>query len=591
MDISVITPTTQVAVARDDMDGTKSWEDWHQIMGHINQGALERLFNKNMVNGMKVDRDSLRNYFCEACVQTKHHIASYPQESKSKYHSVGDLTVTDAWGPARTQSLQGNSYFITFTDMHSQFTIASFMKSTKEVFEHYKAYKALLANQFGKKLKRVQSDNGKEFVNKTFKDYAASQGTILEETAPHSSAQNRVAERKNCTLVEGARAQLLAQQLPRFLWQEAVSYMRFYGRKPHIGNLQEFGAECWVLDQSGSNGKLDVKSKKYRFTGFADNSTAWRYYKRESRQILKSRNIIFPPRPKPGGVDWTKLELYQLAPAVLPAEGESGASQLNSALLQQPKPSPAPGVFTPPPKATALPPTAPNPEEKKPTLGPPMIPKLLSNPTSRIPTPVGSPTYRVGRGLGLSRPVRSSSATRPNYADLDSVGKPTVNNNTLYPKYSKPVGVAHIGSEEDVSLERKWRKYVYAAISRQEDNDHPSYEQTLSRWNVDKWSIARDEEIAAFKRMGTFELVELPDGFKPLKPGWVNTIKRNEDFKITRYRARLVVKGYGQRFGVDFNEVVAHVLRANSWRILIALAAIHNWDIHQLDVISAFLNS
>ncbi|QRV78044.1 Retrovirus-related Pol polyprotein from transposon TNT 1-94 [Ceratobasidium sp. AG-Ba] len=609
MNISVITPTTQVAVARGDMDGSKSWEDWHRIMGHINQGALERLFNKNMVNGMKVDRDSPRNYFCEACVQAKHHIASYPQESKSKYNSVGDLTVTDVWGPARTQSLQGNSYFVTFTDMYSRFTIASFMKSTKEVFEHYKAYEALLANQFGKQLKRVRSDNGKEFVNKTFKDYAASQGTILEETAPHSSAQNGVAERKNRTLVEGARAQLFAQQLPRFLWQEAVSYMvyianrspthtlgditpyeRFYGRKPHIGNLQEFGAECWVLDQSGSNGKLDVKSKKYRFTGFADNSTAWRYYKQESRQILKSRNIIFPPRPKPGGVDWTELELYQLAPAVSPAEGESGASQLNSALLQQPKPTPAPGVFTPPSKATALPPTAPKPEEKKPTLGPLMIPKSISNPTSRIPTPVGSPTYRVGRGLGPSRPVRSSSATRPNYVDLDSVGKPTVDNDTSYPKYGKPVGVAHIGSEEDVSLEREWREYVYAAISRREDDDHPSYEQTLSRWDADKWSIARDEEIAAFERMGTFELVELPDGFKPLKPGWVNTIKRNADLEITRYRARLVVKGYGQRFGVDFNEVVAHVLRADSWRILIALAAIHDWDIHQLDVISAFLN-
>ncbi|QRV97832.1 Retrovirus-related Pol polyprotein from transposon TNT 1-94 [Ceratobasidium sp. AG-Ba] len=431
MDISVITPTTQVAVARGDMDGTKTWEDWHRIMGHINQGALEQLFNKNMVNGMKVDRDSPRNYFCEACVQAKHHIASYPQESKLKYHSVGNLTVTDVWGPARTQSLQGNLYFVTFTNMYSRFTIASFMKLTKGVFDHYKAYEALLANQFGKELKRVRSDNGKEFVNKIFKDHAASQGTILEETALHSSAQNGVAERKNWTLVEGAWAQLFAQQLPRFLWQEAVSYMvyianqspthtlgditpyeRFYSCKPHIGNLQEFGAGCWVLDQSGSNGKLDVKLKKYQFTGFANNSTAWRYYKQESRQILKSRNIIFPPRPKSGGVNWTKLKLYQLAPAVSPAEGESGASQLNSALLQQAKPAPAPGVFTPPPKSTTLPPTAPKPEEKKPTLGPLLIPKSSSNPTSRIPTPVGSPTYRLGRGLGPSPPVCSSDVTR-----------------------------------------------------------------------------------------------------------------------------------------------------------------------------------
>ncbi|QRV77370.1 Retrovirus-related Pol polyprotein from transposon TNT 1-94 [Ceratobasidium sp. AG-Ba] len=556
MDMSVITPVNQVAVAQGDMDGIKSWEDWHHIMGHINQGALERLVDKNMVNGMKVDWDSPRNYFCKACVQAKHHIALYPQESKSKYYSVGDLTVTDVWGPACTQSNQGNSYFVTFTNMYSRFTIAGFMKSTKDVFEHYKACEALLVNQFGKKLKHIRSNNRKEFVNKTLKDHATSQGTILEETAPHSSAQNGVAERKNCTLVEGARAQLFAQQLPCFLWQEAVSYMvyianrlptrtlgdvtpyeRFYGRKLH----------------------LDVKSKKYRFTGFADNSTAWRYYKQESRQILKSHNIIFPPHPKSGGADWTELELYELLPAISPAEGESNPSQTSSSdLLQQKKPSPAPGLFTLPPKNTLPPALAPKAEEKKPTLEPIMIPKSSSVPTSRIPTPIRTLTQFLSGEL--RRPQRSSSATRPNYADLDSIGKPTADNDTSYPKYGKPIGVAHIESKEDTSLEREWRE--------RQDDDHPSYDKTLSRWDADKWSIARDEEMAAFKRMGTFKLVDLPDIFKPLKP----------------------VKGYGQRFGVDFNEVVAHVLHADSWRILIALAAIHDWDIHLLDVISAFLN-
>ncbi|QRW03570.1 Retrovirus-related Pol polyprotein from transposon TNT 1-94 [Ceratobasidium sp. AG-Ba] len=488
---------------------------------------------------MKVDRDSPRNYFCEACVQAKHHITLYPQESKTKYLPVGNLTVTDVWGPAHTQSLQGNSYFVTFTDMCSCFTIAGFMKLTKDVFEHYKVYKALLANQFGKKLKRVHSNNGKEFVNKTLKDHAASQGTILEETAPHLSAQNGVAEQKNRTLVKGACAQLFAQQLPHFLWQEAVSYMvyianqspthtlgditpyeRFYSCKPHVGNLQEFGAECWVLDQSSSNGKLDVKSKNIT----SKNHTT----------ILESRNIIFPPRPKSGGADWTELELYKLSPAILPAEGESNPSQTSSSdLSQQMKPPPAPGLFTPPPKKTLPPPSAPKAEEKKPTLKPIMIPKSLSVPTSRIPTPIRTPTQFLSGEL--RRPQHSSSATQTNYADLDSIGKPTKDNNTSYPKYGKPIGVAHTGDENNTSLERKWHEYVYAAISRRQDDNHPSYNETLSRWDADKWSIARNEEIAAFERMGTFKLVELPDGFKPLKPGWVNTIKQNADFEITRY--------------------------------------------------------
>jgi hypothetical protein len=57
--------------------------------------------------------------------------------------------------------------------------------------------------------------------------HATQQGTILEETAPHSSAQNRVAEHKMCTLVEPAHAALAQYDLPRFLWQEAVAYITY----------------------------------------------------------------------------------------------------------------------------------------------------------------------------------------------------------------------------------------------------------------------------------------------------------------------------------------------------------------------------
>ena len=59
---------------------------------------------------------------------------------------------------------------------------------------------------------------------------------------------------------------------------------------------------------------------------------------------------------------------------------------------------------------------------------------------------------------------------------------------------------------------------------------------------------------------------------------------------MNKYKARLVVKGYAQMFGVDFSETFAPVARLDTIRMLLALAAQKGWVIHQMDVKSAFLN-
>lgn len=138
----------------------RSWEEWHRVYGHIAQGALETLADKEMVNGMAVDRSSPRDYFCEACVQAKHHVAPVPKESKTKYSGIGDLVVTDVWGPASTTSLQGNRYYVQFIDAYSRFAVVNFLKSTSEVLQKYKDFEALIRTRFNRPIKIVRLDNG-----------------------------------------------------------------------------------------------------------------------------------------------------------------------------------------------------------------------------------------------------------------------------------------------------------------------------------------------------------------------------------------------------------------------------------------------
>nr|GEY18901.1 ribonuclease H-like domain, reverse transcriptase, RNA-dependent DNA polymerase [Tanacetum cinerariifolium] len=71
---------------------------------------------------------------------------------------------------------------------------------------------------------------------------------------------------------------------------------------------------------------------------------------------------------------------------------------------------------------------------------------------------------------------------------------------------------------------------------------------------------------------------------------WVFKTKRDAKGKIIKYKARLVAKGYVQEPGIDFDEVFAPVARIETVRLILALAAYRGWQVHHLDVKSAFLH-
>jgi hypothetical protein len=99
-----------------------------------------------------------------------------------------------------------------------------------------------------------------------------------------------------------------------------------------------------------------------------------------------------------------------------------------------------------------------------------------------------------------------------------------------------------------------------------------------------------DEEFALLLENGTWELEELPNGFKALPMKWVYKIKRDANGNIERYKARLVAKGYLQKQGIDFEELYAPVSKPTTLRALMAVVAGRDMELYQLDVKTAFLN-
>lgn len=82
-----------------------------------------------------------------------------------------------------------------------------------------------------------------------------------------------------------------------------------------------------------------------------------------------------------------------------------------------------------------------------------------------------------------------------------------------------------------------------------------------------------DEEIGTIKNNNTWELAILPKSQKTIGVKWVYKVKKNAKGEVERYKARLVVKGYNQRAGIDYGKVFAPIARLETVRLMISLAA------------------
>ena len=90
--------------------------------------------------------------------------------------------------------------------------------------------------------------------------------------------------------------------------------------------------------------------------------------------------------------------------------------------------------------------------------------------------------------------------------------------------------------------------------------------------------------------MNTWKIVARPKNTPTVKNKWVFRIKTNSDGTIDRYKARLVAKGFTQTYGIDYSETFSPVVRFETLRYLFSLAAENCYEIHNMDVKTAFLN-
>ncbi|KAL5740032.1 hypothetical protein ACOSQ2_029212 [Xanthoceras sorbifolium] len=122
------------------------------------------------------------------------------------------------------------------------------------------------------------------------------------------------------------------------------------------------------------------------------------------------------------------------------------------------------------------------------------------------------------------------------------------------------------------------------------DSGEPEcYDEAMQVEDSVKWESAMRDEMDSLMSNQTWELAELPPGKKALHNKWVFRIKEEHNGN-KRYKARMVVKGFQQKEGIDYNKIFSPVVKLTTIRLVLKIVAAENLHLEQLDVKTAFLH-
>nr|GEU63912.1 retrovirus-related Pol polyprotein from transposon TNT 1-94 [Tanacetum cinerariifolium] len=250
-------------------------------------------------------------HLCSACTMGKSKKKSYKPKSEDTNQEKLYLLHMDLCGAMRVESVNEKKYILVIVDDYSRFTWVNCLRSKDEAPDFIIKFLKMIQVRLKVPVRRIQTDNGTEFVNQTLREYYKV-GISHETSVARSPQQNGVVERRNRTLIEAARTMLIYAQAPLFLWAEAVdtscytqnrSIVRVrHGKTPYellhnklidLSFLHVFSALCYPTNDSENLGKLQPKADIGIFIGYAPTNKAFWIYNRCTRQIVETIHVDF----------------------------------------------------------------------------------------------------------------------------------------------------------------------------------------------------------------------------------------------------------------------------------------------------------
>ncbi|MBW0531072.1 hypothetical protein O181_070787 [Austropuccinia psidii MF-1] len=144
--------------------------------------------------------------------------------------STPECVHMDIVGPINPPSMSGKQYFLMIVDQASSFKIVKFLQKKSDVFKRFQLTKNAMENSKDKKLKKLISDRGGEFLKKNIKKLLEECGFIHIMAPPETPRHNGFSERANHTILKKACCLLGRSNIPAQFWANTVNTVVFLSK-------------------------------------------------------------------------------------------------------------------------------------------------------------------------------------------------------------------------------------------------------------------------------------------------------------------------------------------------------------------------
>nr|GEU29326.1 putative ribonuclease H-like domain-containing protein [Tanacetum cinerariifolium] len=446
-------------------------------------------------------------------------------------------------------------------------------------------------------------------------DLCGSKRIKREYSNPKTPQRNRVAERKNKTLIEAARTMLADSKLPTMFWTEAVRtacyflnrvsvtsphnktpYALLTGNIPSVSHFKPFGCHVTILNTSDHLGKFDGKAHESYIVGYSAsykhvpaNQSAGTQgaitnsagtHDADSDSDCDEQVIIVPSYPSHSiqrfepkdtfgdEVDDSPFhfadENFQKELARLKGQEQQVTSNAESLGLGSA--NNAEELMT---QASAK----------------PILPGCILVYTGSVPVATGSIQVTTGSIQvptgGIPIPADSTMVSTDDVSvhtssstDLIFDGESTIRFSCLSDLGNHDPSPGIFSS---LSYDDEFGAALHNVASTVEALEDPS------------WVDAMQEEMEQFKFQNVWVLVDFPAGKYAIRTKWILKNKRDAREIVVHNKARLVAQGHRQEEGIDYDEVFAPVARIEAIRLFLAFASYMGFLVYQMHVKSAFL--
>ena len=588
---------------------------WHCRLGHLNYNQLQRSYRLGKLPGAHIPDSHWSNLpICHTCIKSTAYKFPIPKRTLIIAIRPFQLVSVDLLVGNKVRGINGCYDVLFYIDHYSDHPYMMLVKDHKgETLA--KAHKLFITHQviargLNPQHTTLLSDTEASLEFGEFMQLISDQGTQrrLASKGLHAFKLERTIR----TVVTRTRKIILQHDVPQFLWDEFMKtgtmiiawtpgkqsrnnmspYEILNGRMPPYKRLHVPGTKVYVCKDAdylrhNKKNRLDAIASPGIYVGYDIPSDSHRVYVLGTKHILRRRDVYF---------------IEDLSYAPWPSQFHNlcqrQLSRMDNPLIPNTKHLPDESKTTNKPSPPSM-----GAQPKSLSMGAPPNPSSMgARSDSKKPLPRKSARKKIpNTPFGMvnsfisDNPMLTGDTLIEEHCSNDNSYQMLASYTGFYPLNCRPGVNSGVHSITNLSRKVKLSLAVFEKNLTEEFAMNiptpKTYKEAVSGKHANRWIKAIDAELNNMRKHQVWEVVPCPKGRKLINTVWVFKVKQLADGRVDKLKGRLCVQGFTQVYGIDYWDTFSPVVRYDTLRTMLAVAASRDLELIQGDVPGAFLKA